>query len=242
MGVIHAVLLKGKVRIFKLASVRRRVHSEEDVKIGDVPENVETAGPTDTGTQPAARPGGRNARVRSQILAATTELVARHGVAGLRYEEVAELAGVNKNSVYRNWPDRAELVSAALQQYAEDSAPFHDSGDLRRDLVDFLMAFSERLSSSTGRALLQASIAAPGNTDLDEAVRVAYDQRLDTARRRFDSAVDKGEIPPVDSYFLTELLSGPVYLYVNRRRHPFTRDVAEKIVDVVLAGLHATTP
>ena len=36
--------------------------------------------------------------------------------------------------------------------------------------------------------------------------------------------------------------TGPVYLYVNRRRHPFTREVAEKIVDVVLAGVHATTP
>jgi AcrR family transcriptional regulator len=212
------------------------------VKIRGVPENVETEATTDADARPAARPGGRNARVRSQILAATTELVARNGVAGLRYEEIAELAGVNKNSVYRNWPDRAELVRDALLQYAEDSAPLHDSGNLRHDLVDFLMVLSERMSSSIGRALSQAAIAAPGNTDLDEAVRVVYDQRLATARRRFDSAVEKGEIPPVDSYFLTELLAGPVYLYINRRRHPFTREVAEKIVDVVLAGIHATTP
>lgn len=208
------------------------------MKIRGVPENVETAETTSAGT----RPGGRNARVRSQILAATMELVARNGVAGLRYEEIAELAGVNKNSVYRNWPDRAELVSDALLRYSEDSAPLHDSGNLRRDLVNFLMAFSRRLSSSTDRALLQATIAAPGNTDLDDAVRAAYDRRLTAVRQRFESAVEKGEIPPVDSYFLTELLSGPVYLYVNRRRHPFTREVAEKVVDVVLAGVRATAP
>ncbi|MEV4055982.1 TetR/AcrR family transcriptional regulator [Amycolatopsis sp. NPDC049688] len=201
-----------------------------------MPENTETAAKT------GARPGGRNARVRSRILEATTELVARHGVAGLRYEEIAELAGVNKNSVYRNWPDRAQLVGDALLRYAEDSAPLHDSGDLRRDLADFLVALAERMTSSTGRALMQAAIAAPGNTDLDEAVRAAYDHRLATAGKRFDIAVDRGEIPPVDSYFLTELLSGPVYVYVNRRRHPFTREVAEKIVDVVLAGLRATMP
>ncbi|MBM7856251.1 hypothetical protein JOD27_000025 [Lentzea nigeriaca] len=36
------------------------------------------------------------------------------------------------------------------------------------------------------------------------------------------------------------LLSGPVYLYVNQRRHPLTREVAEKIVVVVLADIHAT--
>ncbi|WP_436889637.1 hypothetical protein [Nocardiopsis dassonvillei] len=29
---------------------------------------------------------------------------------------------------------------------------------------------------------------------------------------------------------------------INRRRHPSTREVAEKIVDVVLVGIHATTP
>jgi AcrR family transcriptional regulator len=203
---------------------------------------VETAATSDGGARAAARPGGRNARVRSQILAATTQLVARNGVAGLRYEEVAELAGVNKNSVYRNWPDRAELVRAALMQYAQESAPLLDSGNLRQDLVDFLLIFAERLTSPTGRALLQAAIAAPEHTDLDEAVRAAYDQQFDHARRRFDSAVSQGEIPPVDSYFLTELLSGPVYLYVNRRRHPFTRTVAEKIVDIVLAGIRATAP
>jgi hypothetical protein len=89
--------------------------------------------------------------------------------------------------------------------------------------------------------MLQATVAATVNTDLTEAMRAAYDQQFAAARRRFESAVDRGEIPPVDSYFLTELLSGPVYLYVNRRRHPFTREVAEKIVDVVLAGIHATT-
>lgn len=237
------ILLKETNRCFNVLQLHRGVHREGvDAKIRGVPENVETAETTDAGARPAARPGGRNARVRSQILAATTELVARNGVAGLRYEEIAELAGVNKNSVYRNWPDRIELVSDALLQYAEDSAPLHDSGNLRRDLVDFLMVFSEGLSSSIGRALAQAAIAAPANTDLDEAVRAAYDQRLATVRRRFKSAVDKGEIPAVDSYFLTELLSGPVYLYINRRRRPFTREIAEKIVDVVLAGIHAATP
>ena len=101
------------------------------------------------------------------------------------------------------------------------------------------MVLVERSSSPIGRALLQASIAAPGNAELGEAVRVVHDQRLASARQRFDSAVEKGEIPPADTYFLTELLSGPVYLYLIRRRRPFTRAVAEKIVDVVLAGIRA---
>ena len=95
-------------------------------------------------------------------------------MAGLRYEEIAELAGVNRNSVHRNRPDRAELVKDALLQYAEDSAPLHDSGDLRPDLVDFLVALAERPSSSVGRAM-QATVTATANTDLAEAMRAADD-------------------------------------------------------------------
>ncbi|MEV4143760.1 TetR-like C-terminal domain-containing protein [Amycolatopsis sp. NPDC049691] len=87
--------------------------------------------------------------------------------------------------------------------------------------------------SPANSSVIPWPIAAPGNVELDEAVRVVHDRRL-------DSAVEQGEIPPADTYFLTELLSGPVYLYLIRRRHPFTRAVAEKIADVVLAGLNAS--
>ena len=55
----------------------------------------------------------RNARVRAQILAATAELVARDGTTGFRYEDVADVAGVHRASVYRHWPDREQLVAEA---------------------------------------------------------------------------------------------------------------------------------
>ncbi|MGH3585394.1 MAG: TetR/AcrR family transcriptional regulator, partial [Pseudonocardia sp.] len=107
----------------------------------------------------ARRPGGRTARVRAQVLKATTDLVARDGIAGFRYEDVAELAGVHKTSVYRNWPDREELVIEALLRYAEDTAPVPDSGVLRDDLVDYVLDIATGLTSPTGRALALATQA-----------------------------------------------------------------------------------
>lgn len=55
-------------------------------------------------------------------------------------------------------------------------------------------------------------------------------------------AIDRGELPPVDISLLGEMISGPVHLIVNRGIRPFTRADAERIVDVVLAGIRATTP
>ncbi len=190
---------------------------------------------------PARRPGGRNARVRAQILAATAELVARDGIAGFRYEEVAEYAGVHKTSVYRNWPDREELVVDALLRYADDLASIADTGDIQRDLVDFLLALAGGLETPFGRTLEQAMQPA-GQPSAVQALSRILDQRVAAMQRRVHAAVDRGELPAIDSAFLGEMISGPVHLIVNRGIRPFTRADAERIVGVVLAGIRATVP
>ncbi|MEO3753698.1 TetR/AcrR family transcriptional regulator [Streptomyces sp. B6B3] len=190
---------------------------------------------------PARRPGGRNARVRAQILAATVELVARDGIAGFRYEEVAEFAGVHKTSVYRNWPDREELVVEALLRYAEDLASVADTGDIHRDLVDFLVALAGGLETPFGQTLEQALQPARQRPAVQALTRI-LDQRVAAMRRRVDAAVDRGELPPVDSAFLGEMISGPVHLIVNRGMRRFARADADRIVGVVLAGIRATAP
>ena len=63
---------------------------------------------------PQTRAGGRSARVVSTVLRTTLEVLGEHGYAGLRIEDVAAQAGVNKTTIYRRWPTRADLVIAAL--------------------------------------------------------------------------------------------------------------------------------
>lgn len=188
---------------------------------------------------PTRRPGGRTARVRAQILAATAELVARDGIAGFRYEEVAGRAGVHKASVYRNWPDREELVVEALLTYARDLASVADTGDIRSDLVDFLVALAEGLQTPFGRTLERALQAADQPLAVQALTKV-LDQRVAALQERVDAAVSRGELPPVDSAFLGEMISGPVHLIVNRGVRTFTRADAVRIVDVVLAGVRGT--
>jgi hypothetical protein len=56
-----------------------------------------------------------------------------------------------------------------------------------------------------------------------------------------DRSVERGELPPVDGYFFGEMLTAPVHLYIVRGLRPFTRDEAEQITDVVLAGVRAVS-
>ncbi len=185
----------------------------------------------------ARRPGGRTAHVRAQILAATAELVARQGLAGFGYEDVAELAGVSRTSVYRNWPDRDTLVSEAILRNAAGMVSVADTGDLRADLVEFLVTLGESLHSPHGRALLQAARAARENPETRRTVTEIFQQRTTVVQERLDSAVERGELPPVDGYLLAQMLAGPVHSYADQGLRPFTRVEAERITDVVLAGI-----
>jgi AcrR family transcriptional regulator len=186
-----------------------------------------------------SRPGGRTARVRAQILAATVEMLARDGVVGFRYEEVAERAGVHKTSVYRNWPDRHELIVEALAEHAELEVPLHDSGDLRQDLVDFLLTLVTRLDTPDGRALVNA-MHERDSEQVRRAVAGVLDRRVALVRKRLDAAAERGELPPVDPVFFAQLVSGPVHVHLMGGGREFGRTDAERIVDVVLAGLRAT--
>ena len=94
------------------------------------------------------------------------------------------------------------------------------------------MAASWSISSSGARSTSPAS----------QALTRILDQRVAAMQRRVDTAVDRGELPPVDSAFLGEMISGPVHLIANRGMRRFTRTDAERIVDVVLAGIRATAP
>ncbi|GAA2070187.1 TetR/AcrR family transcriptional regulator [Streptomyces albiaxialis] len=196
------------------------------------------AGPPEAA--PRRRPGGRTARVREKTLRATLELVARHGVDGFRYEQVAELAGVHKTSVYRNWPDRDRLVSEALLQVGEREAPVEDTGDLRRDLAQLLVAHSASLLTPTGVALQHALQPGAVNEAVKGVLDAYYTERVTAVQERVEKASGEDRLPGVDAAFLLQLISGPVHFHRFRTGSPLPRAEAERIVDVVLAGLRAT--
>ncbi|MEU6559660.1 TetR/AcrR family transcriptional regulator [Nocardia nova] len=190
--------------------------------------------------EPVRRPGGRTARVRRRILDAAAELIARDGIGGLRYDQVAGLAGVNKTSVYRNWPDRTTLVSDALTAFGADAAPLRDSGDLDADLVDFLEAVATATASPQGRALLNVVASARENPELRAVADEVYDRRLAPLRDRLQTAVERGELPAIDPAFLGEMLTGPIHLFIGRGARTFTRADAHQVSSIVLAGVRAT--
>ena len=119
----------------------------------------EPCGAAEPARAPQARVGGRSARVVADVLRVTLELIGEHGFAGLRVEDVAARAGVNKTTIYRRWPTRADLVVAALIELATPPTgdrdrpprvrPACDPDDVDHAAVDAASAAAWSAPSST---------------------------------------------------------------------------------------------
>jgi len=90
----------------------------------------------------ASVPEGRSARKRRAILEAGTTLFLRTGYRGTSMDEIAALARVSKQTVYKHFADKQSLFSEIVISTVEEVAePIHaevlalqDSGDLEADL------------------------------------------------------------------------------------------------------------
>jgi TetR/AcrR family transcriptional regulator, mexJK operon transcriptional repressor len=102
-----------------------------------------------TMTNPATAPGAederRSARKRRAILEAATTVFLRNGYLGTSMDEIAALAGVSKQTVYKHFADKerlfSEIVTATVDEIADPNYDevlnLRDTGDVERDLRDF---------------------------------------------------------------------------------------------------------
>jgi TetR/AcrR family transcriptional regulator, mexJK operon transcriptional repressor len=79
------------------------------------------AGTLETREQP---PGGRSARKRQAIVEAATALFLEHGYQGTSMDDIAALAAVSKQTVYKNFADKQQLFSDIVLDVAARADAF----------------------------------------------------------------------------------------------------------------------
>lgn len=104
---------------------------------------------------PAGRSPRRGAAREQAILDAATALVAEVGYERVTVDAIAARAHTSKETMYRRWPGKAELVADALRRHAQGEAPTApDSGSLRTDLLLTVGQIAETLTGRTGPGLV----------------------------------------------------------------------------------------
>jgi AcrR family transcriptional regulator len=199
---------------------------------------ITTPGP---GAGRRAQPRRRGEVLNAAIFEATLAELAEVGYSRLAMERIAARAGASKMSLYRRWPNRAELLIAALRHQDREPEPPPDTGNLRDDVLTFLRRAATLLNGVFGeavRGLMAETLTDPGRTLAAAARADAFSARDRLMREILERAAARGEIRPAA---ITPQLVGLAPALVDHHflihGAPIPDDLLTGIVDNILLPL-----
>ena len=194
----------------------------------------------------------RGPALEEALLDAAWAELAERGYDDLTFDAVAGRAGTSRAVLYRRWPNKQELVLAALaHEAAKDAVVVPDTGSLRGDVISLLQQANKiRVETVTLLLTRLGGFYRQTGSSLDDLrafVQGGRDALMDEIIQR---AIDRGEIQPEQ---VTERIA---HLPVDLFRHelvmtlqPLSDETIEEIVDTIflplldgrLAGIAALT-
>jgi AcrR family transcriptional regulator len=196
--------------------------------------------PDDTGPG-RRRPGRRRSEdSRGAILQAATELVVEQGYAAVSIEKIAQRAGTGKQTIYRWWPSKGDVLLEALARKADIYVALPDEGswaaDLRRMLDDsFALArvpeLAELLRALMVEAQLDPAFGARFRAEFLERRRAAFATLVERARSR-------GDLPPaLTPGFAADVVFGVLWYRLLAVPQPFDRTLTDHLVTLLTVGV-----
>ncbi|GAB3255802.1 TetR/AcrR family transcriptional regulator [Kineosporia babensis] len=203
---------------------------------------------TENEPAPAARRhhGNRHRRseeARISVLQAVDGLLVEIGYARLTIEGIAQRAGVSKQTIYRWWSSKDELLMDAFSKDASDWMIPSDTGRLRDDLRAHAQRVAEFMANSDAGAVFRALLAqAQHDGDLAERLRSEFLVEQKTYERLpLEAALQRGELPQnADPDLLAAQVFGPIYYRVLVSGETVTPAFIDALVDLTLANTVAS--
>ncbi|HEY8980837.1 MAG TPA: TetR/AcrR family transcriptional regulator [Streptomyces sp.] len=193
---------------------------------------------------PAARPGRpRDPGADARILQAAVDELAVTGVAGFRTNSVAARAKVAKRTLYSRWPERDELILAALNTFSGRLEPPR-TGSLEQDLRILYATMAETLDSPQWLIVFRCSFEFPDFPELYAPfLRDCVDQPLAVIEDVLFDAQRRGEVrPELDPSVAAESFASAMTNFsshISRRRGVSVTGVREQFLDLFLHGVRA---
>jgi AcrR family transcriptional regulator len=191
---------------------------------------------------PAPRRGRpRRADARTAIVEATLELLAERGFQAATMDAIAARAGVGKNTIYRRWSSKEELIADAIRELTSD-LDVHEDDEIYAQLLARIRDFTRVFADPVLGRLLPGLL---GELERNPAFAAAYAERIVTPRYEriielLRHAIDRRELDAgVDPEVIADLLIGPPLL---RLRFPFglpslPKRYPEEVLETIWRGI-----
>jgi AcrR family transcriptional regulator len=173
------------------------------------------------------------------VLEVTLEELGRVGLAGLSLPHVAELAGINKTSLYRRWPTKQALVAAALELSVPSAGELPDLGSLELDLVNLARALAAFITSPAGMGVMRTVFAEGDSPQTRRLAESRWTTPTRVAPRLvLERAIERGELrPDADLDLLLHALGGAVLHRIFVERSAADARWARRLIRMLAEGV-----
>jgi len=158
---------------------------------------------------------GLSQRAHHKVLEAALELFAEKGIDATSVDAIAASSGVSKATIYKHWADKDALCMEVLVHIHEldQGPPDVDSGDLKADLVSYLVYEPPPRKADLQKRIMPHLIAySARNQEFGRAWRTRVLERARTGLTKLvRRGMDRGIFPAVlDEELAVPLLLGPM--------------------------------
>lgn len=195
-------------------------------------------------TSTATRGRPRDPDVDARIIQAAVDELADAGAAGFSLNSVAVRAGVAKRSIYSRWPDRDDLIAAAVGSLSIGMTPAR-TGSLAGDLAALFDQIAETLAQPRRSILARYAADLAASPQLyavfkrdviDQSMAVIEDALVDAHRR--GEIGDAVPLATAAEYFVSAIFGRSVY--ATHTQPGNVADLKDALITMTLNALRAT--
>jgi AcrR family transcriptional regulator len=182
----------------------------------------------------------RRATATKAIIDATLELLAEGGFPAATIDAIASRAGVGRNTIYRRWPAKEELVADALHELTAELDE-HEAEDVYALLLDWIQDFARIFADPLFGRLVPAVLGELQRNPTfarvyaDRVVRPRHQAIVELLRQAQAAGQLRGG---VDVDQIADLLAGPPFLrLLPLGLPPVTEHYAEELLETIWRGI-----
>jgi AcrR family transcriptional regulator len=168
---------------------------------------------TDGARAPKGRaPHRRDENARVAVLHAADDLLVERGFGGVTVEGIAARAGVAKQTIYRWWPSKVDILLDTLIDDADSQLAVPDAGPAVEGTRRYLTALARFLAEPAGKVLLALIGEAQHDQEMARTFHERYlDPRRAAEREMLSRGIASGELRAgLDLDAALDALCGPV--------------------------------
>jgi AcrR family transcriptional regulator len=187
----------------------------------------------DRKSPPPSRGRPRSDQSRQAIRQAALDLLTEIGYPRMTIEGIAARAGTGKQTIYRWWRTKADVVLEAINTSASREIPLPETGSLRSDLLAFLNA-----TFAAGRrpGILPVLRSLMAEAQLDPGFGAAFDGLFLQRRREALSEVLRrhpGELGDVPVPVAVAVVFGTMWYRILASHRPLNATLARELTDLL---------